>query len=46
MSKKHKKNIKFWEQYKGTVIDKGAKEEIKREKRRYNKHRSKSTKRS
>jgi hypothetical protein len=42
--KKHKKKIKFLKQYEGTIIDKGIKEEIKREDRRYNKHRGKNEK--
>ena len=45
MSKnKSKKQIRLLKQYEGTIIDKYVKEEIKRIKRRYNKHRSKSQK--
>jgi hypothetical protein len=43
MSKhKYKKDIKLFEAYKDTIIGKGAKEEIKHIKRRYQKHRNKS----
>lgn len=41
---KYKKNKKLFESYKGTVIDKGVKEELKRMEKRYNKQRSRSTK--
>jgi len=37
--KKYKKDIKFWGQFKDSVISKGAKEEINRIKKRYNDHR-------
>lgn len=42
--KKYKKEIRFFKQYEGTIINKGVKEEIKRIERRYNKHRDKSQK--
>lgn len=40
--KKWKKDIAFWKAYKGTIIYKGAKEQIKRIERRHKKHRAKS----
>lgn len=40
--KKWKKRIAFWEEHKGTIIDKCAKEQIKQTERRYKKHRAKS----
>lgn len=39
---KHKKRIKLWESFYGTFIDKGAREEVKREKERYERHRGKN----
>jgi hypothetical protein len=39
--KKFKKLLAFWKSYEGTWIDKKAREEKKRIKRRYNKHRFK-----
>jgi len=41
MAKKYKKTMRFWKSYEGTCLDNGVKEEQKRERRRYNKHRSK-----
>ena len=38
---KTKKLIRFWESHRETIIGKGAEEEIKRIKRRHNKHRAK-----
>jgi len=47
MSKnKSKKRMKLWERFFGTCIDKGARTEHEREKRRYEAHRAKSTKRA
>ena len=40
--KKYKKDIKVWEQFLDSCIAAGAKDEIKRIKRRYNKHRAKN----
>ena len=42
MKNKIKKKIKFWSNYKNTVIHKGACEQIRRLERAYNRHRSKS----
>jgi hypothetical protein len=42
--KKYKKNIQFWEQFKDTIIDKGARENIKKLKQSYSKHRKKGLK--
>lgn len=39
MKNKKKKLAKFWEQYKGTIIDKGAKEELKRLEQNYKRKR-------
>lgn len=39
---KTKKLIRFWESWKGTLIDKGAREQIKRITRIYNKHRGRN----
>lgn len=39
--KKYKKDIRFWEQFKNTIIDKCACENIKKIKRRYNEHKKK-----
>lgn len=43
MKKKYKKEIRMWERCFGTPIEDGAKEEIKRLKRRYNKHRQRNS---
>jgi hypothetical protein len=41
MAHKTKKLLRFWKSFMGTIIDKGAKEEIERIERRYNIHRFK-----
>jgi hypothetical protein len=43
---KIKKDIAFWYAYKGTILDKGAKEHIKRLERAYSRHRAKNTKKN
>lgn len=46
MSKKINKEIKFWENFENTIIDKFAKEEIEKIKRKYGRHRKKSDKKN